>query len=57
MEPTSAERQYFPNNKADIIIRYNKKGTCILIYVAVRRERNVMKKEVEKILKYIDLIT
>jgi hypothetical protein len=46
-----------PNNKPDIIIRDNKKGTCILIYVAVSGDRNVKKKETEKILKYIDLVT
>jgi hypothetical protein len=48
-----------PNNKPDIIIRDNKKGTCILIqvYVAVPGDRNVMKKEAEKILKYIEPIT
>ena len=38
-----------------IIIRYNKKGTCILIDVAISVDRNVIKKEAEKILKYKDL--
>jgi hypothetical protein len=44
-----------PNNKPDIIIRDNEKGTCRLIDVAVSGDRNVIKKEDEKILKYKDL--
>jgi hypothetical protein len=46
-----------PNNKPDIIIRDNGKGTCILIDVAIPVDRNVIKKEAEKILKYKDLTT
>jgi len=45
-----------PNNKPDIIISDNKQGTCILIDVAIPGDRNVIKKEVEKILKYKELI-
>jgi hypothetical protein len=41
-----------PNNKPDIIFRDNEKGTCISIYVAISGDRNVIKKETEKILKY-----
>jgi hypothetical protein len=44
-----------PNNKPDIIIRDNEKGTCVLIDVAILGDRNVIKKEAEKILKYKDL--
>jgi hypothetical protein len=44
-----------PNNKPDIIIRDNEKGTCMLIEVAISGDRNVIKKEAEKILKYKDL--
>jgi hypothetical protein len=44
-----------PNNKPDIIIRDNEKGTCMLIDVAISRDRNVMKREAEKILKPKDL--
>jgi hypothetical protein len=44
-----------PNNKPDIIIRYNEKGTCMLIDVEISGDRNVIKKEAEKILKYNDL--
>jgi len=33
-----------PNNKPDIIIRGNEKGTCMLIDVAISGERNVIKK-------------
>ena len=44
-----------PNNKPDIIIRDNEKGTCLLIDVAISRDRNVIKKEAEKILKCRDL--
>ena len=45
-----------PNNKPDIIIRDNKQGTCMLIYVEIPRDRNVIKKEAEKIFKYKDLV-
>jgi len=44
-----------PNNKPDIIIRDNEKGTCMLKDVAISGDRNVIKKETEKILKYKDL--
>jgi hypothetical protein len=43
-----------PNNRPDIIIRDNEKGTCMLIGVAISGDRNVIKKEAEKILKYKD---
>ena len=43
------------NNKPDIIIRDNEKRTCMLIDVAISGDRNVIKKEAEKILKYKDL--
>jgi len=43
-----------PNNKPDIIILDNEKGTCMLIDVAISGDRNVIKKEVEKILKCKD---
>ena len=43
------------NNKPDIIIRDNEKCTCMLIVVAISGDRNVNKKEAEKILKYKDL--
>jgi len=44
-----------PNNKPDIIIRDNGKGTCVLTDVAISGDRNVIKKEAEKILKYKNL--
>jgi hypothetical protein len=44
-----------PNQKPDIIIRDNEKGTCMLIDVAISGDRNVIKKEAKKILKYKDL--
>jgi len=44
-----------PNNKPDIVIRDNEKGTYMLIDVAISGDRNVVKKEAEKILKYKDL--
>jgi len=43
------------NNKPDIIICDDKQGTCILIDAAIPGDRNVIKREVEKILKYKDL--
>ena len=39
-----------PNNKPDITIRDNEKGTCMLIDVAISGDRNVVKMEAEKIL-------
>jgi hypothetical protein len=45
-----------PNNKPDIIIRDNEKETCVLIDVATPGDRNVIKKEAERILKCKDLI-
>jgi hypothetical protein len=44
-----------PKNKPDTIIRDNKQGTCTLIEVAIPGDRNLIKKEIEKILKYKDL--
>ena len=38
-----------------IIIRDNEKGTCMLVDVAISGDKNVIKKEAEKILKYKDL--
>jgi len=43
------------NNKPDIIIRDNAKGTCVLIDVVMSGDRNVIKKKARKIPKYIDL--
>ena len=39
------------------MIRDNEKGTCTLIDVAISGDRNVIKKEAEKILKHKDLTT
>ena len=44
-----------PNNKPDILICDNEKGTCMLIDVAISGDRNVIKKEAEKILNIKDL--
>ena len=44
-----------PNNKPNITIRDNEKETCMLIDVAISRDRNVIKNEAENILKYKDL--
>ena len=46
-----------PNNKPDIIISDNEKGTCMLIDGAISRDRNMIKKEAKKILQYKDLTT
>jgi hypothetical protein len=45
-----------PNNSPDIIFRDNKKGTHMLIDVAVPGDRNLIKKEAEKILKCKNLM-
>jgi hypothetical protein len=37
------------NNKLDIMIRDNNQEACMLLDVAVPRDRNVIKKEAEKI--------
>jgi hypothetical protein len=44
-----------PNNKPDVIIWNNEERTCMLIDVAIPGNRNVIKKEAKKILKYKDL--
>ena len=44
-----------PSNKPDIIIRDNKKETCLSIDAEISGDRNVIKKEADKILKYKDL--
>ena len=44
-----------PNNKPDIIIRDNDKGTCMLTDIAISGDRNMIKKEADNILKYKDL--
>ena len=38
----------FPKNEADIIIRDNKQGICMLIDAGIPGDRNVTKKEAEK---------
>ena len=43
------------SNKPDIIIRHNETGTCMLIDNAISGDRNVIKKEADKVLKYKDL--
>jgi hypothetical protein len=43
------------NNNPGIKIRDNEKGTCMLIGVAISGDKNVIKTEAEKILKYKDL--
>ena len=45
------------NKKPDIIIRDNEKGSFTLIDVAISGDRNVFKKEAEKILKHKDFTT
>jgi len=52
MESTIANRRTILNNKPDIIIHDNEKGTYMLIDVAIPGDRNVCKKLAEKILKY-----
>jgi len=54
-QQVQTDRIIHNNNKPDIIIRDNEKGTCILIDVAISGDRNVIKKEAKKILKYKDL--
>jgi hypothetical protein len=44
------------NNLKDTIIRNNEKGTCMLMGFEIPGDRNVIKTEYEKILKYKDVI-
>jgi hypothetical protein len=44
----------FPNNKLDITIRDNEMETRMLQNVAISGDRNVTKKEADKIIKYKD---
>ena len=46
-----------PNNKPDVLIRDNENETCILIENTNSGDRNVIKKEAEKILKHKVLTT
>jgi hypothetical protein len=56
MESKMQTDRTIPNNKPDIIIRANEKRTCTLNDVTIARDRNVIRKEAEKILKGKDLI-
>jgi hypothetical protein len=51
----ASENRNMPNNKLDIAIRDNEKGTGVLTDVAISGERNVIKQEAENTLKYKDL--
>jgi hypothetical protein len=42
-------------NRPDIIVRNKKKGICLLIDIAIPSDRNVIKKEARKKLKYKNL--
>ena len=46
-----------PTNTPVIIIRDNEKKACMLLDVAISGDRNVIKKEAEKILIYKDRTT
>jgi hypothetical protein len=37
-----------PNNKPDIVIRDNEKGTCMLIDVAIPGDKNVIQKKLRR---------
>jgi len=43
-----------PIKKPDIIIRDNEEGICVVIDAAISGDRNIIKKEAGKILKYKD---
>ena len=45
-----------PNNKPEVLVRDNKRATCAIIDGGISGDRNVIKKEAEKILNYRDLI-
>jgi hypothetical protein len=50
MESTGAKNRTITDNKPDIITHDNVRETCVLVDVADSGERNVIKKEAEKIL-------
>jgi hypothetical protein len=56
-EPKVQTDRTVPNNKPGIILRDDKQGICMLINVTIPGDRNVIKKEDGKILKYNDPIT
>ena len=55
MEATVQTDRIVSNNKPDVIMRDNKQGTCMSIDGEIPADRNVFKKETEKILKSKDL--
>jgi hypothetical protein len=55
MEPTVQNGGIFSNNKSDVLLRDRKQETCMSIDVVIPANRNVIKKEAEKILKYKNL--
>ena len=55
MEPRVQTDRIVSNNKPGIIIHDNKQGTCMSIDGEIPADRNVIKKETEKILKSKDL--
>jgi len=55
VEPTSTNLQNYPQKQHRHYNRGNENGACMLIEVAISGDRNVIKKEAEKILKYKDL--
>jgi len=52
VEPTVQTDRTIANSKPDIILRNDDKGTRVLINAAIYGDRNVIKSEAEKILKY-----
>jgi hypothetical protein len=52
VEPTVQTNRTIANNKPDIKIFDNKRGKCMSVDVVILGDRNVIKKEAEKILKY-----
>jgi hypothetical protein len=57
MEPKKVRTdRTIPGNKPDTIIRDNKQATSVLTEAAIPGDRNVIKKQAEKILKHKDLI-
>jgi hypothetical protein len=57
LESKREKWQNHPEQQTDIIIRYDIKGTHILIVIEILGGMNVIKTEEEKILKYVDLKT
>lgn len=55
--PRVPTNRTIPKSKLDIIIHNDKKGTCVLVYIAISGDSYVIEEKAEKILQCKDLTT